>query len=1451
MGGTDSGTLGFEVDTGTADEAGNALAAAWTPANTLTLEPAPLFSTTISDQSYTAGSAITTLTLPAATGGDANTTLTYTLSPALPTGLTFSGANRTITGTPGAAKAETEYTYTVTETDSDSASLKFKITVVAAADTAPSFGSGTIADQSLTQNSAMTSLTLPAATGGNGTLSYSISPALPAGLTFTAATRVLSGTPTGTSASATYTYTVTDGDGNTAATDKDTITFTIAVAGVSGTTPSNFKAVALKQSVALSASTTGTVTKWQYRYKRQSANATNSNYSSFSPWTDFPSSAGASLDKTVTGLRSTRRYIFQVRALNGTNVVAASGDSAAVVPLSYDHIHIVSGTAVSMKAGGNISRKQLLLGEALTGTETVTLVFSVANSSTLVSVDADPDIAGMRTGAKGHQSEVTLTASNWKSARSFDLISTNTHTSTGTATVNISVKAGSKASYIGRTASLSVTLSQGSRTLDDTAPSFGTNTIADLSLTQNIEMTEVTLPSATGGNGISSYAITPALPAGLSFNAGTRVLSGKPTGTSASTTYTYTVWDGDNNTASSDEDTLTFTIAVAAAVTDTAPSFGSSTIANQSLTQNTPMSDLTLPSATGGNGTLSYSISPALPAGLTFTAATRVLSGTPSASSASATYTYTVSDGDGNTASTDEDTITFTIEVAAAVTDTAPVFADNASIANQSLTQNTPMSDLTLPEATGGNGSLSYSISPALPAGLSFNTGTRTLSGTPTGTSASTTYTYTVSDGDGNTADSDEDTLTFTITVTAAVTDTAPVFADNASIANQSLTQNSAMTVVTLPSATGGNGTLSYAITPALPAGLTFNASSRVLSGTPTGTSVSATYTYTVSDGDNNTAATDEDTLTFTIVVAAEPDTAPAFADNASIADQSLTQNSAMTLLTLPAATGGNGALSYSISPSLPAGLTFNASSRVLSGTPTGTSASATYTYTVSDADSNTADTDKDTLTFTIEVAAAATDTGTDTKPAWLARFGRTVAEQVLDGVRGRLDAPRTPGEETVTLAGQPLALSGAGRFKAHGADARHLTSEGTKDPLSRLDRAEDSRTLTDREALLGTSFALTGETDEAGGTLAWWGRTSQSAFEGRDGTLTLDGDVTTGLVGADYGRGDWLAGLVFSHTEAEGGYTDGSVGSGTLASSLTAVTVYGAIDTSPRTELWGAVGRGQGDVTMKPKNGANAKADIDWTMAATGVRSTLAEPGEGGDLMLALVSDALWANTGSEEAGQLRASRTGVTRLRLGLEAGWPQELDGGGRFAPRLEAGIRHDGGDAETGFGVELGGGLTWSHPQSGLAFDLEGRALLTHEDDDIEDRGFSAGLAFDQAPASERGLSLSLRRTLGAASSGGLDALFAPDVLSERTGAEAAGRWTAEAAWGFPAFGGRYTGSPHAGLGVTDTARDTILGWRLTPAGPAASDFSLSILATKRESDGAETEHRVGIMAGARW
>ena len=195
---------------------------------------------------------------------------------------------------------------------------------------------------------------------------------------------------------------------------------------------------------------------------------------------------------------------------------------------------------------------------------------------------------------------------------------------------------------------------------------------------------------------------------------------------------------------------------------------------------------------------------------------------------------------------------------------------------------------------------------------------------------------------------------------------------------------------------------------------------------------------------------------------------------------------------------------------------------------------------------------------------------------------------------------------------------------------------------------------------------------------------------------------------------------------------------------------------------------------------------------------------------------------------------------------------LAGGGALVPKLELGARHDGGDAETGFGVELGGGVKWSDPALGLALDVSGRTLVAHEDGDFEDRGYAAQLAFDPTPATRRGPSLSLRQDWGGRATGGLDALFAPAPLEDRTGGgEATSRWAVEAAWGLPVLGGRFTASPHAGLGLATGTRDWTLGWRLTPEGPAAPDLSLGLKAVRRESDTQAPEHTVGFELRAAW
>ncbi len=519
---------------------------------------------------------------------------------------------------------------------------------------------------------------------------------------------------------------------------------------------------------------------------------------------------------------------------------------------------------------------------------------------------------------------------------------------------------------------------------------------------------------------------------------------------------------------------------------------------------------------------------------------------------------------------------------------------------------------------------------------------------------------------------------------------------------------------------------------------------------------------------------------------------------------------------------------------------------------------------------------------------------------AFLSRFGRAAAEQALDGIAGRIAAPREAGAQG-TLAGQALSFGSSpeadGAVNGFGAandiapvgGVSHGVSLAQSDVARAFGASADrfgeghgpdhahglgeSRTMTGVEVLLGSSFTATGEQDRSGGSLAFWGRAAQSGFDGREGTFSLDGETTTAMLGADYARGNWLVGLVLMQSSGDGGYADSGSGpqhcpddmdgslcngavqesDGDVEASLTAAVAYAAIQPSERLRLWGAAGHGTGEVTLKPEVGGSLKSDISWTMAAAGARSDLLPPPtEGSGLALALTADALWARTSSEKTHELAASDSDATRLRVGLEGSYAIATAGGGSVTPRVELGARHDGGNAETGSGVELGGGIAWTDPAIGLSLDLSGRTLIAHGNDDLEDQGFAASLVFDPKPGTERGLSLTLRQDWGGSAQGGLDALFAADPLSDRGGfGEAESRWQAEAAYGLPAFGGRFTGSPHVGLGLSTAARNYSVGWRLAPEAATAPDVSFGLKATRRESDSVQLEHTVGFELTARW
>ena len=180
----------------------------------------------------------------------------------------------------------------------------------------------------------------------------------------------------------------------------------------------------------------------------------------------------------------------------------------------------------------------------------------------------------------------------------------------------------------------------------------------------------------------------------------------------------------------------------------------------------TAITPLTLPPASGGTGTPTYTLTPAssIPTGLNFNSATRTLSGTPATVTAATTATliYTVTDGATPTPETASLTFTVTVETA------TPIFG--TTIPDQTYYTGNSV-DFTLPPASGGTTPRTYTLTPDVSSlGLAFAPATRALSGTPTDVTAATTLIYTVTD---DAATPNTASLTFSVEVLAPSAPTA------------------------------------------------------------------------------------------------------------------------------------------------------------------------------------------------------------------------------------------------------------------------------------------------------------------------------------------------------------------------------------------------------------------------------------------------------------------------------------------------------------------------------------------------------------------------------------------------------------------------------------------------------------------------------------------------------
>ena len=407
-----------------------------------------------------------------------------------------------------------------------------------------------------------------------------------------------------------------------------------------------------------------------------------------------------------------------------------------------------------------------------------------------------------------------------------------------------------------------------------------------------------------------------------------------------------------------------------------------------------------------------------------------------------------------------------------------------------------------------------------------------------------------------------------------------------------------------------------------------------------------------------------------------------------------------------------------------------------------------------------------------------ATGTITNADPLqkmWLSRFGRTVAGHLTDAVSDRLAAPLTGAQ--VTVGGRRIDLAGrkdeawlgetlTSLAQALGTE-QETVPEGEGWPGSGLGVRESpapvgspAHTVPGREVLLGSAFHLARAGDGGGASLAAWGRVTAGGFDGaapaETGDVSIDGDVTTGVLGADAEWDRLLAGVAVSVSEGEGTFDQPGVDSGTVESTMTTVSPYARMALTDRVSAWGLVGYGTGDMTIV--QAANdrgqpervTRSDLGMRLAAVGGRAALLEAGETGGTDLALKTDAFFVQTESEAVSNEGTTTADASRVRLILEGTRAFDLGDGAVLTPGLELGLRHDGGDAETGAGVELGGRVSFAAAGSGLSLEASVRTLVAHEVSGYEEWGASGAIRL--APgASGRGLSFRLAPTWDAPSS----------------------------------------------------------------------------------------------------
>ena len=241
--------------------------------------------------------------------------------------------------------------------------------------------------------------------------------------------------------------------------------------------------------------------------------------------------------------------------------------------------------------------------------------------------------------------------------------------------------------------------------------------------------------------------------------------------------------------------------------------------------------------------------------------------------------------------------------------------------------------------------------------------------------------------------------------------------------------------------------------------------------------------------------------------------------------------------------------------------------------------------------------------------------------------------------------------------------------------------------------------------------------------------------------------------------------------------------------------------------------------------------------MAAGGGRGELVATDAGFEL--AFKADALWVGTSIDgvdgPAGRLKATAAAVTRFRTGLEGSRDYTLAGRLLLTPSVEVGLRHDGGDAETGAGMDVGGGLVVSDASTGLAVDVRVRTLLVHQDEDFSERGVSLSLSYNPTPSTPLGFVARVAPSWGGQAAGGAQALWGRETMAGMAhgGLASGNRLDGEVGYGLP-VGSRFVGTPRVGFSTSEYGQDYRVGYGLGLLDRDSLAFELGVEAQRRSS-----------------